>query len=93
MFISAGWVIIVPITDVVKMTLSAADISVEPIIGTPLTYTQHIHQVLHKSTRGSITCMTLNNKRMKQDHHMSEFHLCTTLTLNTDIVVTITFLL
>ena len=27
---------IVPITDVVKLTLSVADISVEPIIGTPL---------------------------------------------------------
>ena len=27
---------VVPITDVVKMTLSVADISVEPIIGTPL---------------------------------------------------------
>ena len=27
---------VVPITDVVKMTLSAADILVEPIIGTPL---------------------------------------------------------
>ena len=36
MFISAGWVMVVPITDVVKMTLSVADISVEPIIGTPL---------------------------------------------------------
>ena len=36
MFISAGWIMIVPITDVVKMTLSVADISVEPIIGTPL---------------------------------------------------------
>ena len=39
MFISAGWVMVVPITDVVKMTLSVADISVEPIIGTPLQYT------------------------------------------------------
>ena len=29
---------IVPITDVVKMTRSVADISVEPIIGTPLVY-------------------------------------------------------
>ena len=29
---------VVPITDVVKMTLSVADISVEPIIGTPLMY-------------------------------------------------------
>ena len=27
---------VVPITDVVKMTLSVADISVEPIIGIPL---------------------------------------------------------
>ena len=27
---------VVPITDVVKMTLLVADISVEPIIGTPL---------------------------------------------------------
>ena len=36
MLISAGWVMIVPITNVVKMTLSVADISVEPIIGTPL---------------------------------------------------------
>ena len=27
---------VVPITDVVKMTLSVADISVKPIIGTPL---------------------------------------------------------
>ena len=36
MFVSAGWVMVVPITDVVKMTLSVADISVEPIIGTPL---------------------------------------------------------
>ena len=27
---------VVPITDVVKITLSVADISVEPIIGTPL---------------------------------------------------------
>ena len=36
MFISAGWVMVVPITDVVKMALSVADISVEPIIGTPL---------------------------------------------------------
>ena len=36
MFIPAGWVMIVPITDVVKMTLLVADISVEPIIGTPL---------------------------------------------------------
>ena len=36
MLISAGWVMIVPITDVVKMALSVADISVEPIIGTPL---------------------------------------------------------
>ena len=27
---------VVPITDVVRMTLSVADISVEPIIGTPL---------------------------------------------------------
>ena len=35
MFISAGWILVVPITDV-KMTLSVADISVEPIIGTPL---------------------------------------------------------
>ena len=39
MFISAGWIMIVPITDVVKMTLSVADISVEPIIGTPLVIT------------------------------------------------------
>ena len=38
---SAGWVMIVPITDVVKMTLSVADISVEPIIGTPLIATQY----------------------------------------------------
>ena len=38
MFISAGWVMIVPITAVVKMTLSVADILVEPIIGTPLLY-------------------------------------------------------
>ena len=30
---------VVPITNVVKMTLSVADISVEPIIGTPLTNT------------------------------------------------------
>ena len=29
---------VVPITNVVKMTLSVADISVEPIIGTPLMY-------------------------------------------------------
>ena len=27
---------VVPITDIVKMTLSVTDISVEPIIGTPL---------------------------------------------------------
>ena len=27
---------VVPITDIVKMTLSVADILVEPIIGTPL---------------------------------------------------------
>ena len=38
MFTSAGWVTVVPITNVVKMTLSVADISVEPIIGTPLVY-------------------------------------------------------
>ena len=31
-----AWVMVVPITDVVKITLSVADISVEPIIGTPL---------------------------------------------------------
>ena len=31
---------IVPITDVVKMTLLVADISAEPIIGTPLVTTE-----------------------------------------------------
>ena len=36
MFILAGWVMVVLITDVVKVTLSVADISIEPIIGTPL---------------------------------------------------------
>ena len=35
-FILAGWVMVVPITNVVKITLSVADILVEPIIGTPL---------------------------------------------------------
>ena len=40
MSISAGWVMVVPITDVVKMTLSVADISVEPIIGTPLLFNE-----------------------------------------------------
>ena len=39
MFISASWVTVVPITDVIEMTLSVADILVEPIIGTPLNYT------------------------------------------------------
>ena len=33
---------VVPITDVVKMTLSVADISVEPIIGTPLNLDREI---------------------------------------------------
>ena len=34
---------VVPITDVVKMTLSVANVSVEPIIGTPLV---HMHVCL-----------------------------------------------
>ena len=34
---------IVLITDVVKMTLSVADISVEPIIGTPLSLIVHLY--------------------------------------------------
>ena len=36
---------VVPITDIVKMTLSVADISVEPIIGTPLLYIYISHIV------------------------------------------------
>ena len=32
----------VPITDIVKMALSVADISAEPIIGTPLVCVQHV---------------------------------------------------
>ena len=43
MFILAGWVMVVPITDVVKMTLSVADILVEPIIVTPLTIASYLH--------------------------------------------------
>ena len=48
MFISAGWVMVVLITDVVKMTLSVADISVEPIIGTPLEQCvrQHVNDAM-----------------------------------------------
>ena len=45
MFILAGWVMVVPITDVVKMTLSVADISVEPIIGTPLGSTNKMKHI------------------------------------------------
>ena len=52
MLISGGWVVIVPITDVVKMTLSVADISVEPIIGTPLTHT-HPHAHIHTDIVGN----------------------------------------
>ena len=33
---------VVPITDVVKMALSVADISAEPIIGTPLVNIDHM---------------------------------------------------
>ena len=50
---------IVPITDVVKMTLSVADISVEPIIGTPLLnyYADQIlyPNVLEKCVRNGIS--------------------------------------
>ena len=38
-YILVSLVMVVPITDVVKMNLSVADISVRLIIGTPLNYT------------------------------------------------------
>ena len=50
---------VVPITDVVKMTLSVADISVELIIGTPLSSLTPI--VTHPRLSGSLNRICIIN--------------------------------
>ena len=54
---------VVPITDVVKMTLSVADISDEPIIGTPLMESRQTNRNLKSQL---LYCIVENIRTRKQ---------------------------